>query len=269
MPVYYRQPYSGQYVFTAFSGSHQDAIRKGMHRLAEAPAKFGAGWKVPYLHVDPGDLGRRFERLIRINSQSGKGGIAWVLEQDYGLEVPKAMQPELREAVQAFSDEVGREVTSKEVHRIFEEEFVQPAGPYELMGYWPRPDEKDPTQIHGEIRMRIGGKEATAEADGNGPISAFVEGLRQFGVPGFEVDDYHEQAIGRGANAQAMAYVPLKLPDNGILFGVGTDTNIDQAAVRAIVAGINRIVTRQQPETPVPFPTGTETPNASSKSRKT
>ncbi len=269
MPVYYRQPYSGQYVFTAFSGSHQDAIRKGMHRLAEAPAKFGAGWKVPYLHMDPADLGRRFERLIRINSQSGKGGIAWVLEQDYGLEVPKAMQPELREAVQAFSDEVGREVTSKEVRRIFEEEFVQPPGPYGLVGYWPRPDEKDPTQIHGEIRMRIGGQEASMMADGNGPISAFVQGLRQFGVPSFEVDDYHEQAIGRGADAQAMAYVPLRLPDDGVLFGVGTDTNIDQAAVRAIVAGINRIVNREQSEPPTRPSAGTETPNDCNRSTKT
>jgi 2-isopropylmalate synthase len=245
MEIYYRQPYSGQYVFTAFSGSHQDAIRKGMHRLEEAPTKFHAQWKVPYLHVDPADLGRKFERLIRINSQSGKGGVAWVLEQDYGLDIPKAMHPELGAAVQAYSDEVGREISGEEVYRIFEEEFVRPAGPYELIGYWPRPDEKDPTQIHGEVRLRVDGVEKKAAADGNGPVSAFVHALEKLGASGFAVEDYHEQAVGKGADAIAVAYVPLRLPDNGILFGVGRDTNIDQAAIRAIVAGLNRMVRRQ------------------------
>lgn len=241
MPIYYRQPYSGQYVFTAFSGSHQDAIRKGMHKLDEAPEQFGTAWKVPYLHVDPADLGRKYERLIRINSQSGKGGVAWVLEQDYGLQIPRAMQPELGVAVQAFSDQVGREISSEEVYRIFEEEFVNPPGPYKLVGYWPRPDEDDPTHIHGEIRMVVDGQERRVVAEGNGPVSAFVHGLGQLGSPACNVDDYHEQAVGKGADARAVAYVPLKLPDNGVVFGVGTDTNIDQAAVRAIVAGLNRV----------------------------
>ena len=249
MEVYYRQPYSGQYVFTAFSGSHQDAIRKGMHRLAEAPGKFHARWKVPYLHVDPADLGRKFERLIRINSQSGKGGVAWVLEQDYGLDIPKAMHPELGEAVQAYSDEVGREISGEEVFRIFEDEFVRPTGPYELMGYWPRPDEKDPTQIHGEIRIRVNGAEKLVTADGNGPVSAFVHGLEKLGATGFAVEDYHEQAVGKGADAIAVAYVPLRLTDNGILFGVGRDTNIDQAAIRAIVAGLNRMSSKHRRDT--------------------
>ncbi len=249
MAVYYRQPYSGQYVFTAFSGSHQDAIRKGMRRLAEAPGKFHARWKVPYLHVDPADLGRKFERLIRINSQSGKGGVAWVLEQDYGLDIPKAMHPELGEAVQAYSDEVGREISGEEVCRIFEDEFVSPTGPYELMGYWPRPDENDPTQIHGEIRIRVNGVEKLVTADGNGPISAFVHGLEKLGAAGFAVEDYHEQAVGKGADAIAVAYVPLRLTDNGILFGVGRDTNIDQAAIRAIVAGLNRMSNKDRRDT--------------------
>ncbi len=242
MPIYYRQPYSGQYAFTAFSGSHQDAIRKGMHRLAEAPDKFGAQWKVPYLHVDPNDLGRQFERLIRINSQSGKGGVAWVLEQDHGLEVPKAMQLELGTVVQEYSDKIGREISSQEVFDIFQKEFVQPDGPYSLVGYWPRPDDANPTLVHGEIRVAVNGEPKTILADGNGPISAFVHGLKQLGAGGFEVDDYHEQAIGKGADAYAVAYVPLKLRDNGVLFGVGQDTNITQAAVRAIVAGLNRMV---------------------------
>ncbi len=241
MRVYYRQPYSGEYVFTAFSGSHQDAIRKGMHKLAEAPGKFGLGWKVPYLHVDPVDLGRKYQGLIRINSQSGKGGIAWVLEQEYGLEVPKAMHTQLGKAVQAYSDQVGREISSEEVFHVFQQEFVTPEGPYELIGYWPRPDEDDPTQIHGQLRLEIAGKAHDVHADGNGPLSAFMHCLSQVGVEGVHIDDYFEQAIGKGEDARAMAYVPLQVADGRTVFGVGTDTNIDQAAVRAIVAGLNRL----------------------------
>ena len=241
MPVYYRQPYAGELVFTAFSGSHQDAINKGLHRLAEAPAKFGVGWKVPYLHVDPADLGRKYERLIRINSQSGKGGIAWVMEKEYGLEIPKSMQPELGAVVQAYSDRVGREVAADEVHRLFEKEFLRPEGPFRLEGYWPRPDEKDPTFIHGEVKVTVNGEERILRADGNGPVSAFMNAVRDLPGVEFSVDDYHEQAIGHGANASAMAYVPLRLADGRVFFGVGTDTNIDQAAVRAIMAAMNRV----------------------------
>jgi len=241
MPIYYRQPYAGEYAFTAFSGSHQDAINKGMHRLDKAGERFGMRWKVPYLHVDPADLGRSFERLIRINSQSGKGGIAWVLEQEYGIEIPKAMQPQLREEVQVYSDDAAREITAEEVHTIFQEKFVSPDGPFELIAYWPRPDDQDPTFIHGEVKLKIQGLEKTVMADGNGPISAFVNAVREAVGIDFSVNDYHEQAIGKGADAQALAYVPLKLKDNGVVFGVGSDSNIDQAAVKAIVAGLNRI----------------------------
>ena len=241
MPIYYRQPYSGEYVFTAFAGSHQDAIRKGMHKAAESPGMFGTGWKVPYLHIDPADVGREYHGMIRITSQSGKGGIAWVLEQDFGIKAPKNMHSEIREAVQRFSDEAHREITSEEVHRIFEEEFIRPDGPYELVGFWPRPDENDPTQIHGEIRLRINGLEKTAKADGNGPVSAFVHGVRELTQVNFTIEDYFEQAIGKGAEARAVAYVPLQLAGGEIRFGVGMDTNIDQAAVRAIVAALNRI----------------------------
>jgi len=241
MPIYYRQPYAGSYAFTAFSGSHQDAINKGVHKLAEAPDRFGMGWKVPYLHIDPADLGRKFERLIRINSQSGKGGIAWVMEQDFGIAIPKAMQPELGKSVQGYSESVGREISADEVHSVFQNEFVTPEGPYELIGYWPRPDDADPTFIHGEVKVKVKGEEKTVEADGNGPVSAFVNAIKKVVDVNFSVDDYHEQAVGKGADAQALAYVPLKLIDNGVIFGVGADSNINQAAVRAIVAGLNRI----------------------------
>lgn len=241
MGIYYRQPYAGEYVFTAFSGSHQDAIRKGMAVRDKAAQMFGAGWKVPYLHIDPADLGRRYEKLIRINAQSGKGGVAWVLEQDYGLKTPKAMHPAIGQAVQKLSDRLGRELSSAEVHQAFRDEFVKPSGPYELVGYWPRPDDHDPTQIHGQVRMRVDGKEQTVEGDGNGPISAFVAAVRKLGVAQFTIEDYDEQALGKGADAVAVAYVPLRLADHSVVHGVGIDTNIDQAAVRAIVAGLNRI----------------------------
>jgi 2-isopropylmalate synthase len=240
MSIYYRQPYAGEYVFTAFSGSHQDAIRKGMNKLDEAPDIFGVGWKVPYLHIDPTDIGRRYESLIRINSQSGKGGVVWVLEHEFGLEPPKPMHTEIGAAVQLYSDRVGREVTASEVYQVFQDTFVNPAGPYKLTGYWPRPDDQDPTLIHGELHFMINTEERRTIADGNGPVSAFVQGLKQLGFGNFSVEDYHEQAVGKGADAQAMAYVPLKYDSGDVLFGVGTGTNIDQAAVRAIVAGLNR-----------------------------
>ena len=240
MAPHYRAPYVGEYVFTAFSGSHQDAIRKGLNRIDEAPGKFGARWKVPYLHVDPTDLGRRYESLIRINSQSGKGGALWVLEQEFGLQPPKQMHPEIGAVIQRLSDRVGREVTASEVHQAFEEAFVRPGGPYVLKGFWPRPDDREPTLIHGEVHLAIDGVDQRATADGNGPLSAFVHALYKLGIEHFTVDNYHEQALGKGEDAQAVAYVPLKFKGDGTLFGVGLDTNIDQAAVRAIVAGLNR-----------------------------
>ena len=242
MPIPSRAPYVGEYVFTAFSGSHQDAIRKGLKRIREAPARFGARWKVPYLHIDPTDLGRRYESLIRINSQSGKGGALWVLEQEFGLQPPRQMHPEIGAVVQRLSERVGREVTSTEVHQAFEEAFVRPKGPYALKRFWPRPDDQEPTLIHGEVVLLVDGVERRATADGNGPLSAFVHALHKLGIEDFTVDNYHEQALGRGEDAQAVAFVPLKFEGNGTLFGVGYDTNIDQAAVRAIVAGLNRWV---------------------------
>ncbi len=240
MPIYYRQPYSGELVFTAFSGSHQDAIHKVLRKRREVAGEFGVGWKVPYLHVDPTDIGRRFERIIRINSQSGKGGVAWVLERDHSITIPKAMQAEVGTIVKAYSDRVHREVNSEELRRLFEEHFVHPRGPFCLVGYWPRPDEKDPAHIHGEVRILVDGVERRLTGEGNGPVSAFVHCLQGLLDAKFTVEDYHEQAIGKGAEAQAAAYVPLRFEDGTVVFGVGIDANIDQAAVRAIMAGLNR-----------------------------
>jgi 2-isopropylmalate synthase len=150
------------------------------------------------------------------------------------------MYPEISAAAQLFSYRVGREVTSSEIYQVFQETFIRPIGPYQLVGYWPRPDETDPTIIHGEIRILVKGHEQRVIADGNGPISAFVSGLNQLGMENFTLADYHEQAIGKGADAHAIAYVPLKFDTGETVFGVGIATNIDQAAVHAIVAGLNR-----------------------------
>ena len=240
MDVYYRQPYAGEYVFTAFSGSHQDAIRKGMGQRETAGERFGVGWKVPYLHIDPTDLGRQYEDLIRINSQSGKGGVAWVLEQDYSVSVPKAMHPELGRAVQTVADERHRELDSEEVYRIFVAEFLEPEGPFRLLGYWPHPDADDPEQIHGEVKAIVDGQEQTVRADGNGPVDAFVHAMRELGAEPFRLTDFHEDTMGKGSDASAIAYISLGFEDGTSRFGAGTATNIDQAAVRAIVSAVNR-----------------------------
>ena len=241
MPIYYRQPYSGDYAFTAFSGSHQDAINKGMKKLQEAPKLFGQSWKVPYLHIDPNDIGRKYEKLIRINSQSGKGGVSWVLEQDYDIELPKKIQLELSNYVQKFSEKVQREVSSNEVYEIFLDNFVNPLGNYKLIGYWPRPDDKDPTFIHGEVHIEIDNELHKIKSDGNGPISAFVGAIRQLIDLEFVVENYHEQSVGKGADAKALAIVPLKIKNSHEIYGIGIDSNIDQAAVRAIVSCLNRL----------------------------
>ena len=241
MPIYYRQPYSGAYAFTAFSGSHQDAINKGMKKLNDAPKLFNQSWKVPYLHIDPMDIGRKYEKLIRINSQSGKGGIAWLLEQDYDIELPKNIQLELSKYVQIFSENVKREISSNEVYEIFINNFVNPPGNYELIGYWPRPNDEDPTFIHGEVHIKVNDVFHKINSDGNGPISAFVGALRKVLDFEFIVENYHEQSVGKGADAKALAIVPLKTTKGKKIYGVGIDSNIDQAAVRAIVCCLNRL----------------------------
>ncbi len=246
MDVYYRQPYSGKLAFTAFSGSHQDAIRKGMKVRDENAEEFGMGWKVPYLHVDPADLGREYEQLIRINSQSGKGGAAYVLEHDYGYELPKEFLPQLGRAVQEFTDRAGREIDAKELYEVFSGEFISPKGPYELVGFWPHPHEDNPSNVNGKVVMKVDGVTKEIAADGNGPISAFVHAVIELTGIEFDVEDYHEQSMGKGEDATATAYVPLLLPEGKpVVYGVGMDTNITQAAAKAIVAGLNRIYKRR------------------------
>lgn len=240
MEVYYRQPYAGDLVFTAFSGSHQDAIRKGLKRRDGSAGRFGMDWKVPYLHVDPADFGRAYDRLIRVNSQSGKGGVAWVLEQDFNMLVPKGMQAELGAEAQVYLDALGREITSDELFGMFVEKFMNLVTPYGLVNFWPRPDADDPAWVNGELRLLIGGEEKAAWARGNGPLSAFSRAAAELTGLEFTIADYHEQSVGKSSDAAAYAYVQLQFPEGGKVFGAGSSTNVVQAAIRAALAALNR-----------------------------
>ena len=242
IPAHPRQPYVGELVFTAFSGSHQDAIHKGLSKRDTLARHFG-GWKVPYLHVDPGDFGRSYERFIRINSQSGKGGVAHVLEQDYGVRLPRNLLVDLSRHVQVFADQVSREVEGAEVWSIFQERYVRREAPLRLLKYWPRPNAEDPSLIEAEAHVAFGGKEHVLEATGNGPIAAFVHAIRQLGLPDFTLAEYEEDALGATADADAVAFIRLDSADGRPCLGVGFGANIDQAAVKALVSAVNEVVT--------------------------
>ena len=222
-----RHPYAGELVFTAFSGSHQDAINKGMQALEE---EF---WEVPYLTVDPRDIGRTFEAIIRVNSQSGKGGVAWVLRLEHGLELPKAMQPEFARVVQAIAERTGQEVKPDAIWAAFRAEYLEPNGRFELL---------DAETVPGGLRarLRVGGDERTREAEGNGPIEAFVRILHDAGAAPFELVSFREHSLGTGADARAAAYVALRRGETE-RFGAGLDANTTLASLRAVVSAANRL----------------------------
>ncbi|MBS1369531.1 MAG: 2-isopropylmalate synthase [Lentisphaeria bacterium] len=238
-----RTPYTGELVFTAFSGTHQDAIRKGMARRAEISEHFRQGWKMPYLHIDPVDIGRNYDGLIRINSQSGKGGVAYVLESVYGIMIPKAMQPMVAKAVQREAEATGSELTPAEVYRIFREKIMEPAdAAVRIAGFRlqrPVPGEPDKTGV--ELELKSGGVLYAVSGTGGGPIEAAVAALHECrAVPEFQVEEYSEHALGRGASAQAIAFVGIQAGGGGAtIYGVGTDRNINLAAIRAIVNAVN------------------------------
>lgn len=240
MDVHPRHPYAGELVFTAFSGSHQDAIHKGLSRRDELRKHF-SGWKIPYLHIAPDDLGRSFEKFIRINSQSGKGGIAHVLELDYGVKIPRNFLIDLSKHVQKYADSVGREINGKEVWSILMEEYAHHEKPLQLQKYWPRPDAVQPSHIEGEAHVVYKGAKHELHGSGDGPISAFVKAIRKLPIPEFSLVEYEEDAIGKSADAEAIAFVSLQNKQGNKSFGVGIGPNIDQAAVRALVAAVNRL----------------------------
>ncbi len=245
MPVHPRHPYAGELVFTAFSGSHQDAIHKGLSRAEELAERFG-GWKIPYLHIDPRDIGRSFEKFIRINSQSGKGGIAHVLQQEFGIRLPRQLLIDFSQHVQRHTDKVQREVDAKELLSLLLESYVLQDGPVKLLKYWPRPDAEDPTKIHGEVHLEFHGQHRTLNGTAPGPIAAFVRAVKQLDLPfNFALEEYEEDAIGQTDDAEAITFVRLAATVAGVrksVYGIGFGVNIDQAAVRAVVSGLNALL---------------------------
>lgn len=237
-----RHPYVGELVYTAFSGSHQDAINKGMKALRKANTPL---WEVPYLPIDPADVGRTYEAIIRINSQSGKGGIAYVLQADYGLNLPRNLQVEFSQDIQAITDAEGKEVPGKRIHDRFLETYVeQPGARLKFLDHQTYPD----TQVKGrrvvEAVILDNGKETTITGSGTGPIDGFVDALsRHVGVE-MSVRDYSEHSLQRGSNASAISYVEMEHP-GGKLFGAGINTNIVAASLEAVVSAANRIIGRR------------------------
>ena len=233
LPVHPRHPYVGELVYTSFSGSHQDAIKK-----AFAARKEGDLWDMPYLPVDPKDLGRSYEAVIRVNSQSGKGGISYLLESEFGLELPRRLQIEFSQVVQSVMDASGKELTARELHELFSREYGVgsiPAPSHQLV----EEASAGGTTVRLAAVIVIGGRPLTVRGTGNGPIDAFVEGLSAATGVEVRVLDYHEHAIGAGANAQAVAYLELRVGAR-TLFGVGMDANIVSASLKAIVSGVQR-----------------------------
>ncbi|KQO55738.1 2-isopropylmalate synthase [Sphingomonas sp. Leaf257] len=235
LPVHPRTPYAGDLVFTAFSGSHQDAIKKG---FAAQSARNDDLWEVPYLPIDPADLGRSYEAVIRVNSQSGKGGVAWVIEQDKGLKLPKRLQADFSRHVQAMADATSRELNAADIWGGFEATYLPREGDrFVLRDY----EESGSTGQRTFIgRVLVDGEERSISGRGNGLISSVIAALADTTGPNLEVIDYNEHAIGHGADAQAAAYVEARTPDGRVVFGVGLDTDIATASVRAVLSAANR-----------------------------
>ena len=241
MRVPERHPYVGELVYTAFSGSHQDAINKGMKALKKANK---ALWEVPYLPIDPQDVGRTYEAIIRINSQSGKGGIAYILQADYGLNLPRSLQVEFSHDIQQITDAEGKEVSSKRIHDRFLEVYVdQPEARLKFLDHHTFPDPVMKGRRNVEATILDKGKEVIITGTGNGPIDGFVDALsRHIGID-LSVLDYSEHSIQRGSNAAAICYMEMEHP-GGKLFGAGINTNIVAASLEAVVSAANRIVTQ-------------------------
>jgi 2-isopropylmalate synthase len=234
LPVHPRHPYAGELVYTAFSGSHQDAIKKGFEALAKRNDEL---WEVPYLPIDPKDLGRTYEAVIRVNSQSGKGGVAYVLKADYGLDLPRGLQIEFSKRVQEVADRTGKELISGDIWSLFHDTYLR--GDIRLVNYSllpePRPGER---RISATVAMD--GSERRIQGVGNGPIAAFVDALRRDCGIDLTVLDYHEDAVGAGADAQAAAYVQIRGNGAGMLYGVGIDSDIVTASLKAVASAATR-----------------------------
>lgn len=241
MTVPPRQPYAGELVFTAFSGSHQDAINKGKIYMEETKSDY---WEVPYLPIDPADVGREYEPVIRINSQSGKGGAAFILSTDYGIKMPKAMHTEFGAIVKHACDEKGKELKPDEVFDLFQKEYRNVVGPYKIMNHKTSEEKEENeylTRVHfeGEIRVKDGSL-VKIDGTGSGPIEAFFNALGQVGITGYKFVDYSEHAISVGEDSKAISYIHLKNPQGKDIFGIGVSHNIGYASLKGIICAVNR-----------------------------
>ena len=245
MHVHERHPYAGQLAFTAFSGSHQDAINKGFQYMKDSGTEY---WEVPYLPINPADVGREYEPIIRINSQSGKGGAAFVMQTAFGYQLPKAMHPEFGAIVKAECDRTGCELEAQEVFDLFKKEYLDVKAPYQLKRH--RLLEESPEGIDGQVHftgtISVNGVDKEVEAYGNGPIDAFFNALSQIGVTGYSFVSYHEHAVSTGSDSKALAYIELREPDGNHIFGVGMSSNINRASIRGVLCAINRSMKKHQ-----------------------
>ena len=242
MTVYERMPYVGELVFTAFSGSHQDAIRKGM--AARVKMDENAVWDVPYLTIDPHDIGRQYEGIIRINSQSGKGGAAFVLEKDYGIIPPKSMHPFIGNVIKTKADKLQREISNQEVYDAFAETWLNTVSPLTVKDITERHIEgergsQETEQVACMATVVWEGKTYAITGNGNGPLDAFVNAVRQTPAPKFNIVSFHEHSIGQGSNTKAMAYVHITKESGEDAWGVGVSSNVGRAGVAAVVSAIN------------------------------
>ena len=243
MEIQPRMPYVGELVFTAFSGSHQDAIRKGM--AARAKMDKNAVWDVPYLLIDPHDIGRQYEGIVRINSQSGKGGAAFILEQDYGISLPKAMHPALGDVIKEAADKAQRELKPAEIYDIFEKQWLKKRDLLAIVDLAETHLEgaegtstEDQSMVRAVVTWK--GKQYAIGDKGNGPLDAFANALGKSPAPKFNVTAFHEHSIGTGNNTSAMAYVQITVEDGNQYWGVGKSTNIGRAGIDAIVSALNQ-----------------------------
>jgi len=240
MSVHERHPYGGELVFTAFSGSHQDAIKKGMDRMKGG--KHTPHWEVPYLTIDPEDIGRTYEAIIRINSQSGKGGVAYIMDTEHGLELPKSMHPEVGLVVNAEADRQQKELSADEIGEVFEKHFVNLSSPLELGEYelFHHTEQAGMSRCVAYVTYR--GEPRQIEGLGNGPISALVEAMSDAGWKNFRLTDYRSHAIGKGSSTSSAAYVQLQEESTGrLLWGCGIDPSIEMAGLKALVSAWNRM----------------------------
>ena len=234
MDVPPRHPYAGELVFTAFSGSHQDAIRKGLNEWKKAPRN---AWDVPYLTIDPADIGREYHEVIRVNSQSGKGGVAYLLENEFGIILPKEMQREFGPIANDEVDRIGREVSATELKNMFWREYIERKQPWQLQEF---ETESRAGTVRCRAKLLRDGKPVEFSGEGNGPLAALVHGFDKAGIPRFEIANYSEHAMGAGEEASAIAYIQIKHGDGRSRWGAGVDTNIELASIRAVLSALNR-----------------------------